>query len=240
METCLRFDSEGALRLESGAAEDAHEAGCAACQAARSTHLHIAGAFRQLPPIALPEGWAEGVRARIGPAEVVAPTWWRWAGVAGGLAAAAVVLLLARCGSGGAGDARTAASMLPSVDHEVRSTAPERRAGSAVIGDTLVVRASAVAQLGDGTPAATRELRVYAGSWGNGARMVARCPGGDGCTVEGDRLELTTRLAAPGVYRTLLFVGAAPVPVTDSLDGDARAAEAAGVTVEVSGMTEVD
>jgi len=231
METCVRFEREGALRLESGDEPDTHEAGCADCQGARRDHLRIATALRHLPAVALPEGWADGVRARVAPApvRVIAP-WWRWAGLAGGLAAAAVILVLARCG---AGDARMASNTLPMLEQEVRATAPERRAGSAVVGDTLVVRASA-------PPAQTRELRVYVGSWGNGARLVARCPGSDGCTVDGDRLELSTRLAAPGVYRTLFFVGAAAVPVTDSLDGDARAAEAAGVTVEVSGMAEVD
>jgi hypothetical protein len=228
----MRFEHEGALRLEAGAAPDEHEQGCAACGAARRDHLRIAAAMRLLPAVPLPDGWADGVRARIAP-RTPAVTWWRWAGMAGGLAAAAIVLLVARCTGG---DARLASNDLPIIEQEVRATAPERRAGSAVIGDTLVVRASA-------PPAQTRELRVYLGARGNGAKLVARCTASEaseGCTIGGDRLELTTRLGAPGVYRSLFFVGPAAVPVTDSLDGDARAAEAAGVTVEVSGMTEVD
>jgi len=228
MDRCGRFDGEGALRLEAGEPPDDHEEECADCGDARRDHLRIASAMRQLPPVALPDGWADGVRARIAPAPA---SWsWRWAGMAGGLAVAAAVLLLARCTGS---DARMASNDLPSIEQEVRASAPERRAGSAVVGDTLVVRASA-------PPGQTRELRVYVGSWGNGARLVARCPGSDGCVADGGRLELTTPLGAPGVYRSLFFLGAAAVPVTESLDGDARAAEAAGVTVEVSGMTEVD
>jgi hypothetical protein len=232
MDRCVRFDREGALRLEAGEPADEHEEGCAECGEARRDHLRIASAMRHLPAVALPDGWADGVRARIAPASGSRPaSWsWRWAGVAGGLAVAAAVLLLARCTGS---DGRLASNDLPSIEQEVRASAPERRAGSAVVGDTLVVHASA-------PPGQTGELRVYVGSWGNGARLVARCPGSDGCAVDGGRLELTTPLGAPGVYRSLFFLGSAAVPVTESLDGDARAAEAAGVTVEVSGMTEVD
>jgi hypothetical protein len=193
MDRCTRFEHEGALRLEAGAAPDEHEQGCADCGSARRDHLRIAAAMRLLPAVTLPDGWADGVRARIAP-PAPASSWWRWAGMAGGLAAAAVVVLLARCTGG---DARLASNDVPVIEQEVRATAPDRRAGSAVIGDTLVVRASA-------RPAHTRELRVYQGARGNGAKLVARCSASErseGCAIVGDGLELTTRLGEPGVYR---------------------------------------
>ncbi len=81
-----------------------------------------------------------------------------------------------------------------------------------------------------------REARLYRDT----GELVARCPGHPSCITNGNVLELTVTLTASGSYRTLAIVGpaAAPEP-SGSLDEDARAAAAAGASVELSRAIDV-
>ncbi len=83
------------------------------------------------------------------------------------------------------------------------------------------------------------ELRVY---HADGA-LVARCPGGDGCseTLQGtQRLRsLTLTLSAPGVYRVVSMTGAVPAPTGNGFDDDLLAADNAGVDLKTEPPLEV-
>jgi hypothetical protein len=64
--------------------------------------------------------------------------------------------------------------------------------------------------------------------------IVLECPGGNACSSSDGWLTAEATLAVPGPYRALLIVGDRPIgPASGSLDADARAAESAGLAVEM-------
>jgi hypothetical protein len=230
---CQRFDSEGVPRLVAGEPPDDHEVACAGCQRARSQYLDIIDGLAQLPSEKAPDGWQERVLQAL-PADSSRPAiasrnWPVWTA----LAAAAAILLW-----------RIAKPEPPAprlaVKQEVVAAAAGRRADSATIGDAVRVVVT-------GGAGQVREARLYRDT----GELVARCKGLNGgtpqapshasCVLNGSDLELTVTLTASGSYRTLAIVGptAAPEP-SGSLDEDARAAAAAGASVELSRAIDVE
>ncbi len=162
-----------------------------------------------LPPGSSDESWQEEVSRLAMASAAPAPPprrrrVYRWA-LAGTLAAAAavaaVVLLFPRP------DPRAPAGELEVVIHTgdaVRGDVGRLHwrgdglggdSTEAAVGDRLIVRAR---------PRARGELRVYRA----GGTLVARCPGGPGCTVSGDGgHSIEVRLEAPVPHHVILVVG---------------------------------
>jgi hypothetical protein len=224
MDPCNRFEDEGALRLEAGEPPDAHELSCADCQAARQSYQRLAAALRNLSDPPPPVAWQAEVLRQVGPppAPPSSGTRWRWAAAAAMAAAAGAVIWMC---------APTGTERL-AVSHTLLATAANRRADSAVVGDTMRIEATG----GTGV----RELRLYRSSVGGPEELVARCPGHAGCRAGGDRLELTVPLEVRGRYRAMVLDGPGAVPATGTLEGDAAAARVAGARVELGSAVEVD
>jgi hypothetical protein len=91
--------------------------------------------------------------------------------------------------------------------------------GSGRLGDRLEIRARADAGVG---------FRVYR----NDVELLLDCGRGPGCAVVDGAITATIVLDAVAGYQVLWLRGAAPPP-TGSLARDARAAEAAGVAIEL-------
>jgi hypothetical protein len=97
------------------------------------------------------------------------------------------------------------------------------RGGAVAIGDHLRV----VARTGSRRHAA---LRIYLRE----REVVLECPGGSSCSSSDGQLAAEVTLSVPGSYRALVIAGAGSVPpATGSLDADARAAESAGLAMEL-------
>lgn len=220
---CGRDDHDLLSRMESGLAPDAHEQSCPSCIDARRRYERLGEALRELPALPAPDGWEQRVLASLPSKGRVRASNTRWLPWAGGLAVAAAAALILWQG-------RRPAPHPLSVRQEVVADASGRRADSAAVGDTIRISASG----GDGP---MRELRLYRDT----KEVVARCPGDSGCREAGGAIELTIELGAPGSYRSLVIVGSARAPEpTGSLDDDARAAVAAGASVEISRSLEAE
>lgn len=207
--------------MEADLPPDEHELGCASCQAARERYQQLGRALAALPAMKAPAGWERRVFEALPETETAQGrvAWVPWAfGLA---AAAAVAFIVWQLNRPSAGEL--------SVRQELVATAAGRRADSAAVGDTIRVSTNG----GNGD---VRELRLYR----DGGDVVARCPGDAGCRVVDGSPELTFTLKAPGSYRSLVIVGTreAPKPI-GALDADARAASAAGASVEVSRAVDV-
>lgn len=224
VEPCTWFESEGALRLEAGEPPAAHELGCADCQAAREAYQRLALALRDLSDRPPPVAWQAEVLDKIGPppAPPSSGTRWRWAAAVGLAAAAGFALWM--CAPRG--------HERLTVGHTLLATAAGKRAGSAVVGDTMRIEAAG------GT--SKREVRLYRGSTAGPEELVARCPGHAGCREADGRLELTAPLEKRGRYRAMVLDGSSAVTSTGTLEGDAEAARKAGVGVEIGSVVEVD
>ncbi len=219
---CDRFERDGLARMEAGLPPDDHEIGCSICQSAREDYERLGRALAELPPIKAPEGWERRVLDSL-PASQSATgrvSWMPWA--LGLAAAAAIVFFIWRL------DRPTPGPL--SVRQQVVATSSGRRADSAAVGDSIRVST----QGGSGE---VRELRLYRDT----TEVVARCPGDPGCAIVDGAPQLTFVLRAPGSYRSLAIVGPqkAPEPA-GALDEDARAASAAGASVEVSRAVDVE
>lgn len=217
---CERFDDEGLRRLDEGLSADEHEQGCEDCQAAHDRYVRMITAFAQLPTERAAAGWQQRVLDALPVEPTRARGGLRW--LAWPAAAAAAALLVWKA---------TRPELGPlSVRQEVVAAASGHRADSASVGDTIRISAT-------GGAGAVRETRLYR----NTSELVARCPGDAGCKISSDGAELTFTLTVRGSYRTLAIAGPEPVPEpTGALDEDARAAVAAGASVELSGPLEVE
>jgi hypothetical protein len=201
---------------------DEHEIGCETCQEARDRYERLGEVLAELPPIKAPAGWERRVLEALPENEPAQPrvAWLPWAF---GLAAAALVAFVVWQLN------RPVVGQL-AVRQEVIATAAGRRADSAAVGDTIRISTR-------GGAGEVRELRLYRDM----RELVARCPGDAGCKVVEGSPELTIALKVPGSYRSLIIVGPTKAPEpTGVLDEDARAASAAGASVEMSRAVDVE
>lgn len=109
----------------------------------------------------------------------------------------------------------------PSSELEVtiRLGAQARIHGEVKVGDRLIVVAR---------PRDVGDLRVF----GSNHTLVAKCPGGAGCTAStADRYMLEVVLAAPVTYHVILVVGPSDAPGEGTMDAYLDAARAANARI---------
>jgi hypothetical protein len=227
MSACRRFEEEGLLRLERGEELDEHFSTCAECRQAWQAYRALGAELRSLggeeqPPA----GWQAEVWRQIEerrgspvpkPGTVPSGPWKRWLGPAM-LAAAAVlalVVLIPRW---------TQPVVTLSLTASVQKGGETRRgAEEAQPGDRLILEAR-------GPRRARLEIRLYRGE----REWVARCPGGEGCTVRPGRLRWEIPLAAVGTYQTALLESEGDLPAPGAgLDADCGAALRAGARLQL-------
>jgi hypothetical protein len=132
----------------------------------------------------------------------------KWMVAAGGLAAAALALVLVVRHDPGA--------LEPGYSTEVQPNAHAHRGGAVAVDDTLVIHAQA---------SASAELRVY----DEDGSVLARCGDGGGahCKIDRDgdnrRLTLDLVLTSPGAVRSVLYTGGT-MPAARDLNADQDAA----------------
>jgi hypothetical protein len=187
----------------------------------------LAREIEALPAIRAPAGWRDKMLAALDAEAPVAPSpaaptpitarsrrrWWL---VAVPLAAAAAALLYWNLHRRGGAEI--------ALHVEVRAGDSVRRAGDApAVGDHIVARV-VLDEPG--------ELRIYR----NDVALMARCPGHRACGAPrkvdgGEELSVDLPMTARGEYRALVIAGVRDLPLTGSLDGDARAARERGARV---------
>lgn len=220
---CERFVKEGLAVYPMTAEQEAHLATCEDCRAmaqqfGRLERL-IALSHREAMP---PPGW-EGrleevvvARARDKERRAVAGAVsrpWRRALVGGVVAAGVVGLLVVGAVVGGSGERGA-----PSVSAVVELPTG-MRATTAAVGARYRIEVRR-----------WHEARV----WLNGRTLVARCPGGAGCEVDGTTLKLSIPLEVAGEYRVMVLrAGGESLAEPSSLDEDVRLVRHGGGAFEV-------
>lgn len=137
---------------------------------------------------------------------------WRSLAAAAAVAtAAALVLLIPRCGDG----------ELPALEVAVERTGPQTRQGAPAIGDTLRARVR--------VDEPHVELRVY-----RNRVLVARCPGDDRCRRDGAILSIGLVMDVPGRYEVIRMSSREPLspPQATGLEVDVLTARERGGRVE--------
>lgn len=197
-------------RLDAGAPPaDEQEA------AARAPYQRLRDQVRALAPEEPPAGWREALDARIRTARAAQIARRRrfYAAAGGGvaLAAALLVFVVAR---------RAPEPPKLTLDVDVREDPTRHRRSLASVGDTLHAEARIAYP--------NTEIRIYAG-----LRMVARCPGHEGCRNDGRTISIDLRLSTPDIYRVVAFGHTHAIYAPgNSFEGDLTAADAAGVDVK--------
>jgi hypothetical protein len=207
---CVRFETEGLLRIEQGLPLDDHFATCAECLEARAAYdrlrSNLSALGRELEP---PERWQADVWRAIATRKRPRP-WWPWM-VGAGLAAGLAGMLLLRPSQ----QELAVASLRVTVEP---SAGTVQRGDEAMPGDGLRLEASTAG-------AAFAELRVYR----NDRELLLRCSGEPVCALDAGRLIASLPLDAVGSYQPLLLVSQHPLPPPASdLDRDTAAALVAG------------
>lgn len=141
-----------------------------------------------------------------------------WRPIAAALAAAtaaALVLLIPRCGDG-----ELPAPAVADLEVEVERTGPPNRQRAPASGDTLRARVRV-----DGPHV---ELRVY-----RDQVLVARCPGDDRCRRDGASLSIRLVMNDPGKYEVIRLSSREPLPSPQAtgLDVDRLTARERGALV---------
>jgi hypothetical protein len=223
-EPCTRWETEGRLAQERGAADDPHFATCADCRAARATEAALiarmvdAGAGWQPPG-----DWEARVFARIA-REAPARRFSWWYALFPALAAAGLALFLlgprgpgSSSTSGETGDGLVLAVSVVDGGQIVRSETPKP-------GDALRVT---VTRRADSAEALA--MRIYR----DDRTLVFACGSPEPpCPQAGDGVTAEVVMTAPGTYRSLVLVGPAPLPApAGTLDADVAAGRAAGAKV---------
>lgn len=216
--SCERFEREGLLLLEQGAALPEHFATCADCIAARRAceglRAELATAMAGEEP---PLGWQARVKAEIAARRRSRGAWRRWLWLAGpALAAAALLVLWVRT-------EREPGEKLALVV-EVQEGTIVRRGKDAHPGDRLRLR-------GMTGGARFAELRVYRNDQGPFVSCSTEPP----CRRVGETIELEFTFPAVGSYQPVILASENPIPApsTGKLDPDAAEALTAGARVEL-------
>jgi hypothetical protein len=180
----------------------------------RNLERHVA----ELPGERAPEGWQARVLAKL---DATAPRrrWPIWV-AAGGLAAAAAIVLVLVMRGGSPGERDLVVIDVREPSHSATTT---RSAGTAAVGDMLVAHA---------TGAHLVELRAYRKT----GPAIARCPGGPSCGADGS-IELV--LDARGPIRVVAFYDHEPPPPTTDRDADIAAASKAGTRIATAAPLDV-
>ncbi len=234
--TCKRFDEEGLLLLERGAALGEHYDECPECLAQRRLHERMLATMAA--PSAdddhVPPAWEQRLRAALAremeamtPAPAPPPVapqtmrpprpWapWRWASL-GALATAAtttawmLVSPLLR------------APLPPSLAWTVAAASPLRRSAEVQRGSTLRFEATTGGH-------AVSEIRVYRD---DDKQPVLACSAEAPCRRDGERLVAEWRVDGYGLYRVRLLVSRRPIPPPgQGYDRDTAAALDAGAEI---------
>lgn len=204
-------------------AKDGDPAAPAPSLAIARQYAELEDLLGSLPMAGTSDRWRDDVLRRAAEITAARARKRRWAAVwaAGGAVAAACALFVL---------------LRPSRELEVSiREAHQTRAGgthasdrrSAAVGDQLVVHAR---------PRQIADLRVFR----DDGKLVARCPGGPGCssTTDAEYL-LTVRLDAPVRYHVILVVGARDLPIDATMNEYASAARAASARVVTEDPIEV-
>ena len=241
-----RLEAEALLLLEKGEPLDPHIESSEDWRSSRQVYDALRQRLGAMPAESAPQGWQQEVWDSIAAREELAeaddgfsepgqeaeqvvveiasrrPAVRRWAagGVLGGLAAAALLVLMLR----------PAPSPMVAFTSVLEPTSTrEHRGGDARPGDTLRLRAD----LGAFEQA---ELRIYRDE----TELWLRCSDTPPCERRDDRLEASIVLDARGVYQPVLMLSPQPLPTGGSgLDADAGEAIAAGARVELAPVTTV-
>jgi hypothetical protein len=181
----------------------------------RAPYERLLASVRDLAEIAPPAGWEDRAAARW-----VATRRRQRIAIAAGTAMAAglaAAIILVRCG---------ALTAQPALQVAVSTPPGTIVRGEHAVGDVLHVQGR--------ESGAHVELRVYVG-----ARLIVRCPGGEGCGRSGEQVTLDWKLADPGTYEVYLLSSAAeiPPPGGNSVDRDLLAIRSAGVAYETQAIT---
>jgi hypothetical protein len=176
-----------------------------------------------LPMAGTSDRWRDDVLQRAAEMTAARARTRRWAAVwaaGGALATAGALFVLLRPSRELEVSIRDAHATRDSGTH-----AGDRR--SAAVGDQLVVHAR---------PKQVADLRVFR----DDGKLVARCPGGQGCssTTDAEYL-LTVRLDAPMRYHVILVVGTRDLPIDATMNEYASAARVANARVVTEDPIEV-